>query len=145
MKTLFSATAIAAALTISLPGYAHMGGMGGASARVSVHSFAGIHGHGFGFHHRFHQFREPDFHFGAGFRSHRLVEVTGGYGDYDYASENDYGPYGDDDDIDDLHFRVQEPFGPGDIGQRPPVRAEGEGPYLSDRMDPWHGYGPEGW
>jgi len=147
MKTMPSATAIAVALTMSMcvPGAAHMGGMGaGASASASAH--AGMHGHGFGFHHRFlppqNLFRRPDFDFGAGFRSRRLVETTGGYGDYDDASEDDYGSYAED-DIDNLHFRVQEPFGPGDIGRRPPVRAEGDAPDLSDRMDPWHGYEPE--
>jgi hypothetical protein len=116
--------------------------MGGARASAAASARASFHGRGFGFHHRFlaaFPFRQRKFDFGEGFRSHQLVEATGGYGDYDYASDDDYGPYPGD-DIDNLHFRVQEPFGPGDIGRRPPVRAEQEAPYVSDRMDPWHGY-----
>lgn len=145
MRTLFSATAIAAALTIGLcvPGDAHMGGMGGApaSAFASAHASVGFHGRGFGFHHRFlppaYLFHQSHFDFGKGFRSHQPLEAAGGYG-----GDDTYGPDADY-DIDNLHFRVEEPFGPGDIGRRPPVREEGEGPYESDRMDPWHEYAPD--
>jgi hypothetical protein len=37
---------------------------------------------------------------------------------------------------------VQEPFGPGDIG-RPPARGEGDGPNITERMDPSHGHVPD--
>jgi hypothetical protein len=148
MKALHVA-AFAAAVSLGLCAQAdaRMGGMGGASASASAHATAGIHGHGFGFHHvllrlttRFHP---THFRFGD-FRSHELGVFTGGAGDFDYASdEGDYGPDAGD-DIDNLHFRVQEPFGPGDIG-RLPVRAEADPPYMSDRIDPWHGYEPHDW
>src|SRR5437016_584201 len=142
MKLWLPATALAATLTISvsLPADAHMGGMGGASPGAAAHASVGIHGHGFGFHHLrlFHplHFHVTHFRFG-GFRSHTVPVFTGGAGDFDYAAdEEDYGPETGD-DIDNLHFRVQEPFGPGDIG-RPPVRAEEDAPYMSGRMAPWH-------
>lgn len=145
MNIALPAAAVIAALTMggSFPAAAHMGGMGSGSASVSGHATAG--GHGFGFHgfgrHGFVRFHQPQFRFGD-FALHRTNEFTGGYGDYDDADEDDYGSDGDD--VDNLHFRVQEPFGPGDIG-RPPVRAEADAPYLSDRADPWHGYQPQDW
>jgi hypothetical protein len=69
--------------------------------------------------------------------------VTGGVGDDEYASDDNEGSYADD-DISDLHFRVQEPFGPGDLG-RPLPPPETGSPYMSDmrdRMAPWPGYEP---
>ena len=121
-----------------------MGGVRGVSAGASAHATAGIQGRGF--HHLprpFNRFHPTHFRFG-GFRSHELGLFTGGPADYDYAAdEDDYGPDAGD-DIDNLHFRAQEPFGPGDIG-RPPVRAEADAPYFSDRMDAWHGYEPQKW
>jgi hypothetical protein len=124
-----------------------MGGMGGPSASAAAHATVGLHGHGFGFRgflpRPFNRFPSSHFRFGD-FRSHQLGIFTGGSGDFDYATdEDDYGPDAGD-DIDNLHFRVQEPFGPGDIG-RPPVRAEADAPYMSDRMDPWHSYEPQAW
>ena len=103
-------------------------------------------GHGYGIQHRFlapnNLFHSPNFRFGAGFVLRRPGVVTGGYGDYDYASDaDDYGPYAVD-DIDNLHFRVQEPFGPWDVG-RPPVRADSDAPYVWDRMEPWRNYRPQ--
>jgi hypothetical protein len=91
----------------------------------------------FGFHHflpRPTNQPHAHFRFGRGFRS-RSVSFAGGYGD-----EGSYGS----DDISELHFRVQEPFGPGDIG-RPPVRAEEDGPYGPERMDPRQGDEPPHW
>lgn len=148
MRTFFSSAIIAAALTTGVPGDAHVAAVGGAGASASASAHAGFHGPGFAFHYRFlppsHLFRQPDFRFGEGFRSRRFAEAAGGYGDYDYASDDGYGPY-EEDDIDNLHFRAQEPFGPGDIGSRPPVRAEEDAPYVSDRTDPWHGYQSRDW
>jgi hypothetical protein len=145
MKAWLPAAALAATLTLGFPADAHMGGVGGASASAvaSSRASAGLRGIGFGFHHRFlaptHLFHSPHLRFGAGFVSHRFEQVTGGYGDYDYGADaDDYGPY--DDDIDNLHFRAQEPFGPGDIG-RPP--AEEDAPYVSERMGSWRGYQPQ--
>lgn len=147
MKIWLPAVALSVALTVSVA-VAPANAIGGAPGAAG-HGMGGFHGHGFGFPHRFrpHFFRQLNpFHqrqpnFGAGFVSHQSNIVTGGYGDDDYASGDDSGSY-EDDDIDNLHFRVQEPFGPGDIG-RPPVRAEEEAPYMSDRTDPWHGYAPD--
>ena len=55
---------------------------------------------------------------------------------YGYDGDDDFAP-------EDLHFRVQESFGPGDIGRPspPPPQAYDNGPWDSARMDPWHGYG----
>jgi hypothetical protein len=135
MRLCISRAALAAALTFGAGtvALAHMGGMSGTGAHAGV----GMQGHGFGFH-RFvptptnqFQFHQPRFNFGRGFRS-RSSSVAGGYGD-------------SDDDISELHFRVQEPFGPGDIG-RPPVRAEGEdAPYGPEGMGPGPGYDPRYW
>ena len=143
MKALQVATlAAAVSVGLCLQAGAHTAGMG-ASASAAGHATAGIQGHGFGFHHLpqpFNRFHPAHFRFG-GFRSHQLGVFTGGAGDFDYATdEDDYGPDAGD-DIDNLHFRVQEPFGPGDIG-RPPMRAEADAPYKSDRMDTWPGYEP---
>ena len=148
MKTLYvhvAALAAAVSVGLCLPAEAHMGGMRGASAGATAHATAGSHGHGLGFHYGlpipFNRFRPAHFRFG-GFRSHQLGIFTGGAGDFDYATdEDDYGPDAGD-DIDNLHFRAQEPFGPGDIS-RPPVRSETDVPYMSDRMDAWHGYEPQ--
>lgn len=120
---------------------------GGGAARPS----AGFGGHGFGFHrgfglhHRFlplrHLFHRPDFDFGAGFVPHRLNETIGALGDFASAYDDDYASYAGE-DIENLHFRVQEPFGPGDIG-RPPPGAEEDAPYLPDRMDSAQGDAPD--
>lgn len=147
MKVWLAAALASAALAFSVPGDAHMGGAGGMGGGRGVgfgHATGGFRGHGFAFHTRlprdFNRFHSPHFRFG-GFRLHQLGLTTGGSADYDYASdEDDYGPGGDD--IDNLHFRAQEPFGPGDIG-RPPGRAEADAPYMSDRMDARHGYEPQ--
>lgn len=120
---------------------------GGGAARPS----AGFGGHAFGFHrapgfhHRFlpprHLFHQSHFDFGAGFASRRLSEETGAFGDYAGAYGDDYDSYADE-DIENLHFRVQEPFGPGDIGQ-PPRSADEDAPYLPDRMDSRRGDAPD--
>ena len=152
MNGCLSVAALSVALTISttMPSGAHgMGGMGGGSAGAHAAVGFGGHGvgfhHGFGFHHRFlpptQLFHEPGFDFGAGFRSHGSRVVTGGYEDDDYASDDDYGSYSDE-DIENLHFRAQEPFGPGDIG-RETDREEPKAPYMPDRMGSWQGYRPE--
>ena len=105
--------------------------------------------HRFGFHHgiryRFvppgRLFRRPHLAFGAGFAAHRVHALAaGGYGDYGYGSDEDYDS--DTDDIENLHFLVQEPFGPGDIG-RPPVAADEDVPYMSERRDSEPGYARE--
>src|SRR5579862_1498558 len=121
MKIWVPAMALSVALTISIgvSSADARGAMGGGSA---AHFGGGFHGHGFGFHHGFgfrprffrpfHPFLQPRLNFGAGFVSHESNVVTGGFDDSDYASdEDDYGPDSAGDDIEDLHFRVQEPFG----------------------------------
>lgn len=152
MKGWLSTAALSVALTMSIAipsaGALAMGGKGGAPA--GVHGTAGFGGrgfgfrHGFGFHRRFlpgtEPFHQRQFDFGSGFRSHAPRVMTGGIGDYDYAYDDDDGPYADD-DIENLHFRAQEPFGPGDIG-RPPVRAEPEPPYILDPAAPGFGDDP---
>lgn len=138
---------VALAIGVSIPFEVQAMGVVGGAARVG-HPSPGFGGHGFGprhgliFHRGFFRpvrpFHRPFFNFGAGFRSHQSNEFVGGYGDYD--SGDDYGAYGDD--IEELHFRVQEPFGPGDIG-RPPARAEEDVPYGSGA--PREGNGPADW
>jgi hypothetical protein len=133
MRFIISTAALAGALTFGACTTVLAATPGG-----FVHAGGGLQGHGFGFHHflpRPTNQARAHFRFGRGFRS-RSVSVAGGYGD-------DEGSYGSD-DISELHFRVQEPFGPGDIG-RPPMRAEEGGPYSPDRMDPWHGDEPPDW
>jgi hypothetical protein len=148
MKVLqMAAVATAVSVGLCLPAGSHMSGMRVAAASTSPHATVSNHSHGFGFHHFLpgpsNGFLPTHFRFGD-FRSHEVGLFTGGAGDFDYAAEEGgYGPDADD-DIDNLHFRAQEPFGPGDIG-RPPVRAEANAAYLSDRMDPWHGYEPQDW
>lgn len=147
MKTLVSAAALAAALSIGgfLSAGAHMGGMGvvgGGSPIASAHATAAGHGRGIGFHgfgqRRFVRFHPGHFRFGN-FGPQRTVEFAGAYGDSaDVTDEDAYGAY--DDDIDNLHFRVQEPFGPGDIGRSP---VGDEPPFTSDRMNPGHADEPQ--
>jgi hypothetical protein len=142
MKTLVSAAALVAALSMGgfLPAGAHMGGMsvGGGSAIRSAQATGagGISFHGFG-RRGVARFHSAHFRFGN-FGPRRTVEFAGAYGDYADGVDDAYGAY--DDDIDNLHFRVQEPFGPGDVG-RPAVGAEP--PFISDRMDPRDGYEPQ--
>lgn len=149
MKIRLSAAVLGVALAmgVSIPFEGQAMGVAGGAAGGG-HLSPGFGGHGFGprhgliFHHGFFRpvrpFHRPFFNFGAGFRSHQSNEFSGGYGGND--SDDDYGGYGDD--IEDLHFRVQEPFGPGDIG-RPPARADQDVPY--DSGDPRDGNGPADW
>ena len=132
-----AAIAAAGAVAFSAPCVAFNAGVGSMSARSGGgfgHPIGGFHGHHLGFRPFFpFQTRQPDF--GTGFRSHNALQTTGGYGG---DSDDDY----DNDDISSLHFRVQEPFGPGDIG-RPPERGEADGPYMQDGYGPPPGYEPE--
>jgi len=154
MKTWLPATALSVALTMSvwIPSAHAMGAIGGGSAGAGAHGGAGF-GHGFGFHHGSgfhhgfgfrpsflppsHLFHQPHYNFGAGFRSHQSGGLAGGAGD---DTSDDYGAYADD--ISDLHFRVQEPFGPGDIGRPLPPPAEAYVSDMPDRMGPG-GYEPQ--
>ena len=131
MKIWFAA-ATAATFAFSIPCEAH----GGVSSGGFGHAMSGAHIHGPVFLHPrpFFPFHQPHVRFGH-FRQ-RNMQSTVGYGGDDY--DDNY----DDDAISNLHFRVQEPFGPGDIG-RPPVGAEAEGPYMGDRFGPPPGYEPE--
>jgi len=143
MKMWVPAMAMSVALSIGvgIPSTHARGAVGGLSGGAASHVVGGFQGNGFGFHHGFgfrtrflpplRPFSQPRLNFGAGFASHQSSVVTG-YGG---------GGYGED-DIEDLHFRVQEPFGPGDIG-RPPAGADEDAPYMSDRMGPWDGYAPD--
>ena len=74
-------------------------------------------------------FSRSHFNFGAGF-AFRRSDIGNG-GDYAGALDDDYGTSGED--IENLHFRVQEPFGPGDIGRRQ-SRPEEEAPYVPDEI-----------
>jgi hypothetical protein len=62
---------------------------------------------------------------------------SAGVAGFDYDADDDFAP-------EDLHFRVQDSFGPGDIGRPPPPpQPYDEGPWDGARMDPWHGYQPD--
>jgi len=132
MRLGYSMGAAVAALGMGLfaPALAHMGAVGavsGNSAIASTHTRIGGHVLGFGVKHVFprptNQFHHRHFHA-------RTTQFAGGYGD---NADDDY-------DIEDLHFRVQEPFGPGDIG-RPPIPGDENVPYMPERPDLWQGYG----
>jgi hypothetical protein len=126
---------------------AHMGGMGGRSSGGFHGGFHGVHG----FHSRSFLLRPNNFRFGfpqARFGRLRFEAAGGGAYSADVAA-GDYGDYDESDDYapEDLHFRVQDSFGPGDIGRPspPPPQAYDNGPWDSARMDPWHGYEPDSW
>lgn len=140
-KALIIAAAILAAAASA---EAHMGGMAGRPS-------AGSHGfHGFrGFHSRL-PFHNPGFNFALGSPRLRFGRAqfegwgggaySAGVVGFDYDQDDDFAP-------DDLHFRVQDRFGPGDIGRKPPPPPEpyDNGPWEAARMDPWHGYESDGW
>lgn len=148
MKIRLSAAVLGVTLAIGVSIPFEGQAMGVAGGAAGAGRAGGFGGHGFGhgliFHHGFFRpirpFHRPFFNFGAGFRSHQSNGFVGGYGDSGYDSDDDYSGYGDD--IEDLHFRVQEPFGPGDIG-RPPAREEEDVPYGS--RDPRDGRPPADW
>jgi hypothetical protein len=125
-----------AVLSATATAYAHMGGVGGRSPG-GVHGFHGFHSRSFPF--GFHRYN-----FGVGFSNGRAAGWGGGAYSGDVAG---FGYDGDDDFApEDLHFRVQESFGPGDIGrQAAPDETYDYGPGEAARMDPWHGYEPDGW
>lgn len=135
-KTLIS---VAALLVATASAEGHMGG------RPS----SGFHGfHGFrGFHSRL-LFHNRRFNFTPGSSPLRFgrAQFAGWSGGaysadvvgFDYDQNDDFAP-------DDLHFRVQDRFGPGDIGRTPPPppASYDKGPWDAARMDPWHGYEPD--
>ena len=151
MKMWLRAMTLNVVLTVgvALPfGAQAMGVVGGSAGRGVVHGPGFHHGfhHGFRVHspffsplHPFHQ-RQPNF--GAGFASRQSNVLAGGYGDSDDSYDDDYDNSYVDDSISNLHFRVQEPFGPGDIGRRP-VPDEEDAPYMPERMEPGPGYEPD--
>ena len=59
---------------------------------------------------------------------------------FDYDEGDDFAP-------ENLHFRAQEPFGPGDIGRGPPPPAEpyDGAPWENSRIDPRQAPEPDGW
>lgn len=113
-----------------------------ASAGVVVRAaprpfFRGIHGcHGGAFcHHRLIR-RSPAFRFGAGFRERELgAEANAGDISSDFAGDDDLAP------DHQLWFRVQEKFGPGDLG-RPPI-PEQSGPWDTGGAEPEDGDAPD--
>jgi hypothetical protein len=131
----------AALLTAAASADAHMGGMGGRSSS-GFHGFHGTHG----FHSRFpFHYYGPNFAVtfpGERFGTARNEGWSGGAYSGDVAGFD----YDDDSDFaaEDLHFRVQDSFGPGDIGRPPPPPEPYDyGPWGAARMDPWHGYEPD--
>jgi hypothetical protein len=119
---------------------AHVGAMAGRSAAIGFHGFHGNRTGPFRFGQRNFWPGSPRFRFGtARFEGWGGGAYSAGVAGFDYDDDDGFAP-------DDLHFRVQESFGPGDIGQpaRPPV-AYDYGPWGTARMDPWHGYEPSDW
>jgi len=115
-----------------------MGGMGGRSA-------GGFHG----FHRGAFPFRYHPYNFVAASPHERFGRAqpegwgggaySAGVAGFDYDDDNDFA-------AEDLHFRVQDSFGPGDIGRpSPPPEPYDDQPYEGARLDPWHGYGQDGW
>jgi hypothetical protein len=148
----YGLTAALAAAAILAATQASAGGMAGGRGAGGSHGFGGFHAiHGFG---GFHGFYAPRFPFNqrdflvdspyGPFGSARPEGWQGGaYSGGVTAGFDDYGE-GDDYFPEDLHFRVDEPFGPGDIGNRPPPpEPYDEQPWEGSRLAPWHGYGPD--
>src|ERR1700722_6071787 len=120
---------------------AHTGGMGG-RASSGFHGFRGSHSRPFLFHSHRHNFRAafPDAEFGRpqseGWGG---GAYSGNVAGFDYDEGDYFAP-------EDMHFRVQDSFGPGDIGRSPPPpEPYDDGPWEGARMDPWHGYEPDSW
>ena len=119
-------------------GPAEAGRMGG---RSSGGGFHGFHSRPLRFH--LHQ-RDLIVAFpNATFGSARLEGWGGGaysagVADFDSDQNNDFA-------AEDMHFRVQDSFGPGDIGRPPPPpEPYAGGPWDAARLDPWHGYDDDG-
>lgn len=118
---------------------AHRGGMGGRASGFhdGFHGSHGFHSPGFLFHLHHHGFGAPfpRSRFGSTrFEGWSGGPYSAGVADFDYGGDSDFAP-------EDLHFRVQESFGPGDIGRpTPPPERYDNGPGDAARMDPWHGY-----
>jgi hypothetical protein len=128
----------AAFLTATASAYAHMGGAGGHSSG-GFHGFRSFHSRAFPFHRRGFVIGFPNTRFGF-FR-------TLGWGGGPYSVGVVGSEYDGDDDFapEDLHFRVQDSFGPGDIGRPvPPPETYDNGLWGAARMDPWRGYEPDG-
>ncbi|MGH6889156.1 MAG: hypothetical protein ACREHF_08180 [Rhizomicrobium sp.] len=146
--TLLLATAVVAALGCA--GADAHGTMGGRGAGGFMH-FGGFHRHPvaagfarFRFGRSFRGFRFGRPYQGFRFRSFpESSETVAGDDDmYDY----DTGGFGyDEGDLADMHFRVEDSFGPWDVGLRPPPPDYASGPWEDARMDPWHGYEPQDW
>jgi hypothetical protein len=134
MRHMFWA-ALAAAIIAATPATAHMGEMGGGGS--------GGFGHGG---HQFHFGPLPfPFHeqrLMAGFPNARFGEARfEGWGGGAYGGDVEaYDPDEGDFTAEDLHFRVQEPFGPGDVGRRPPPGPYASGPWEGAGQDAWDGY-----
>jgi opacity protein-like surface antigen len=129
----------AAMLAATATADAHMGGMGGRFSG-GFHGFHGFHSRPspFHFHRRDFRIAFPNAEFGSA-RSE-------GWGGGAYSGDVAGFDYGEDDDFapEDLHFRVQDSFGPGDIGRpSPPPQPYDDGPWDATRMDPSHGYEPD--
>jgi len=133
-KALFVGAAI---IATAASADARGGGMGGRPS-AGFHGFRGFHSRPFGFRGRGFI---PGFS-NLGFGTARYEGWGGGAysGDvagFDYDDDNDFA-------AEDLHFRVQDSFGPGDIGRPPPPPEPYDyGPWGAARMDPWHGYEPD--
>lgn len=112
----------------------------GASARGFAH-FGGFHRHPWPANHfRFPLRRRPF----AAFRFGRFPETGEMVAGDDYT--DDYDDAYSDGDLADMHFRVDESFGPWDVPTRPMMREPTDtGPWDAARMDPWHGYEPDSW
>ncbi len=139
MRQWIIAAAAAAALlgaSYSTHAGARMASSGGGRMHGFARGFRGFHGRPFGF------------DFGRGFAPSRFGQI-GFRGGEVAAGDDDVDDYdeGGDDGLGNMHFRVQESFGPWDVGRRPPPAPEpyDSGPWDAARMDAWHGYEPDSW
>jgi hypothetical protein len=142
LKTMLGAAMIAgAASTASAHAMASAHGMATASGRprpVHISHPFSTHPFRFGFHPHVFVLAFPNERFGRA----RFEGWSGG------AYSSDVAAYDDSEDEDsggeDMHFRVQDRFGPGDIGRpTPPEPPRDDGAWDGQRLDPWHGYEPE--
>ncbi len=137
-RSLIIAVAILAATTSV---EARMGGMGGRPSG-GFRGFHGFHSRAVPF--RFHQFNfalaSPRERFGnARFEGWGGGAYSGDVAGFDYDENDDFAP-------EDLHFRAQDSFGPGDIGREsPPPEPYDGAPWDASRMEPRYGYAPDRW
>ena len=129
--------AIGATMALATGAFAH-GMSAGGGVPVAVHSSRSFSANPFRFGFRPFVFRPafPQERFGSA----RFLGWSGGAYSGDVAATEDEGT-----DPDNIYFRVQEPFGPGDLGRPEPAEGPGDmGTWEGPRPPPSYANGPYG-